>query len=70
MACADGTSCFIALSETRKDRPNTGIRHREDRRYPLAPRMRKARGSLARLCRRIKLIQGSGGDREEEYKGI
>jgi hypothetical protein len=70
MACVDGALCFIVLFEARKDRLNIGMRHRENRRYPLTPRLRKVRGSLARPYRRIKLIQGSGGDREGEYKGI
>jgi hypothetical protein len=70
MACADSASCFATLSEARKIGPDSGMRHREDRRHPPASRMRKARGSLARPCRRIRPIQGGSRDRDGGYKGI
>jgi hypothetical protein len=46
------------------------MRYRENRRYPLTSRIRKVRGSLARLCWRTRLIQGSSGDRGGGLKGI
>src|SRR5450755_738158 len=70
MAGANGASYLTIISETRKNRPNPGIRYREDRRYPLTSRMRKARGPLARSRWRTRSIQGSSGDRGGGYKGI
>jgi hypothetical protein len=70
MTYADGALYYIIIFKAQKDRLNIGIRHREDKRYPFTPRIYKVRGSLARLCRRIKLIQSSGGDREGGYKRI
>jgi hypothetical protein len=49
MVGANGASYLTIISEARKNRPNPGMRHREDRRYLLTSRMRKARGPLARL---------------------
>jgi hypothetical protein len=70
MAGVNGALYLIIIFEVRKNRPNLGIRYREDRRYPLTSRIRKARGSLARLYWRIRLIQDSSGDRGGELKGI
>jgi hypothetical protein len=70
MAGANGASYLTTMFEARKNRPNPGMRYREDRRYPLTSRMRKARGSLARPCWRTRLIQGSSGDRGGGLKGI
>jgi hypothetical protein len=70
MACVDSTSRSTIIFEARKIGPNLGMRYREDRRHPSVPRMRETRGSLARSCRRTRLIQGSSRDRDGGHEGI